>query len=430
MSKKKTENRDKDQQKIEQSAAEAAPAQTGPGAEETGAEAAPATAAGEQAPAAETKAEAEAAADAAKPEADAAAHAEADTPAVNPALVITRAKSKSIAPPLFIVVFLLVAWTGAGGYLLWQEQRGIKTTLDEQDSRTRELADRTAAAQQEGGQLAERLDRAENQLSKVITTDLDALQAQQHTIEGLLETLRDKMERNSQVWITSEAAYLMRLANDRLRLDADLPTTIAALQAADQRLEEFGDPSLFEVRRALAVELTELRGIELPDTTGLALQLSALSDAVDRLPFPHAPATEDTTELTEEAGWRKVAHDMWQELKKLVVIKQKGQAEPALLAPDERYFLQQNLRLKLEAARLAVVRRDTQLFHDSLQRAQEWILLYYDPEAGPTKAALNELADLQRIDLKPALPDIAGSLRALQDWQTQRRNKKSGEGAP
>ncbi len=385
---------------------------------------APETPAAEEAAAANSKTDAPGAQQAADAKPGAA------DPAVNPSLIIERKNKKSIAPPLFIIVLLLVVWTGVGGYLLWHEQRGIKTALDEQASQAQQLAAQTEAAQQQGGQLGERLDRAENQLSKVITSDLENLQAQQHTIEGLLETLRDKVERNSQVWITSEAAYLMRLANDRLRLDADLPTTIAALQAADQRLEEFGDPSLFEVRRALAVELTELRGIELPDLTGLALQVGALSDGVERLPFATSAAAVSTADAPAAEGWRKVAQDLWLELKKLVVIKQKGQAEQALLAPDERHLLQQNLRLTLESARLAVIRRDTPLFHDSLRRAQEWIALYFDAGAAPTTGALNQLAELQRIELRPGLPDIAASLRALEDWQTQRRNKKSGGATP
>ncbi len=340
----------------------------------------------------------------------------------------SAAAKKSLASPIFIIIVLLVLWTGAGGYLIWNEQQDLKTQLTDQEIR---LSAQAEAAHQETARLTEQLDRAENQLSNVITSDLEELQAQQQTIEDLLDTLRDKVERNTQHWAATEVIYLLRLANDRLHLDGDLLTTLAALESADQRLQDFDDPSLFEVRRLLTGEITALRAIPRPDITGIALKLGALGDGVEHLPFPHSPsASENVPSADAEEGWRRVMHDLWQALKQLVVIKHKDQAEQALLTPDERYFLQQNLRLTLESARAAAIRRHTALFHDSLRRARDWIVLYYDRDAGPTQAALNELTRLQELDLSPALPDITGSLRALEAWQLQRRGKTSAGAAP
>lgn len=338
------------------------------------------------------------------------------------------AAKKSLASPLFIIIVLLVAWTGAGGYLIWNEQQALKAQLTDQDN---QLAGQTEAMRQEMRRLTEQLERAESQLSNVITSDLEELQIQQQTIEDLLDTLRDKVERNAQSWATTEVIYLLRLANDRLHLDGDLLTTLAALESADQRLQDFDDPSLFEVRRLLTGEITALRAIDNPDITGIALKLGALGDGVERLPFPHTPSTGESVPVAGASeGWRGVMHDLWQALKQLVVIKHKDQAEQALLTPDEQYVLQQNLHLTLESARAAAIRRNTVLFHDSLRRARDWIALYYDRDAAATQTTLNELARLQEINLSPALPDISGSLRLLEAWQLQRRGKKSGEAVP
>lgn len=334
----------------------------------------------------------------------------------------------TLLSPLFIIIVLLVAWTGAGGYLIWNEQKALKAQLTDQDNR---LAAQAEATRQETARLAEQLERAESQLSNVITSDLEELQTQQQTIEALLDTLRDKVERNAQSWATTEVVYLLRLANDRLHLDGDLLTTLAALESADQRLQDFDDSSLFEVRRLLTGEITALRAIPKPDITGIALKLGALSDGVEHLPFPHSPGTSTAAPSAGAGeGWRGVMHDLWQALRQLVVIKHKDQAEQALLNPDERYFLQQNLRLSLESARTAALRHNTTLFHDNLRRARDWIALYYDRDAAPTQTALNELTRMQEITLSPALPDISGSLRALQAWQLQRRGKTSGRAAP
>lgn len=323
-----------------------------------------------------------------------------------------------------IVAIIALVWLSAGLYLLWHELSKTEAQLTAQ----------TATAQQEIAKLSERVEKAENQLGNVVTGDLEELHTQQQSIEELLDSLRDRVERNPQSWTIAETAYLLRIANDRLRLDGDIATTLVALEAADQRLQSLEDPSLFEVRRSLSQEIEALRALPAPDITGLALHLGALNDSVERLPFPNAPGTlvAPDVEPSPEQGWRKALHDVWQELRKLVVIKRKDQADQLLLTPDDRQLLQQNLRLSLEAAQVALIRRDDKVFHDQLRRAQEWIERYFDRGAAPTQNALQTLAQLQTANIAPPLPNISASLTALEDWQIQRRNKDNtpGEGAP
>ncbi|MDZ7810454.1 MAG: uroporphyrinogen-III C-methyltransferase [Arhodomonas sp.] len=45
---------------------------------------------------------------------------------------------------------------------------------------------------------------------------------------------------------------------------------------------------------------------------------------------------------------------------------------------EERYFLRENLRLRLEGARLAALQGDTSTYRDGLERAREWLQRYYD----------------------------------------------------
>lgn len=322
-----------------------------------------------------------------------------------------------------IVAVIAVAWVGAGLYLLWHQLAETRTQLEQE----------TAAAQQANARLGERLDKTENQLDNVVSSDLEDLYAQQQDIQALLDVLREKVERDPQSWVIAEAVYLLRIANDRLHLDADTATALAALEAADQRLADIHDPSLFEVRRALAQEIAALRAVPAVDVTGLALRLGAINDAVERLPFPLAPGTTAVTanEANEYQGWRRIVHDIWQALRELVIIKHRDQADQVLLTSDERQLLQLNLRLSLEAAQVALIRRDDKIFHDQLRRAQEWITRYNDASAPATQTALQELAHMQETKLTPTPPDLSASLHALEDWQTQRHGKnKKSEGAP
>ncbi len=106
-----------------------------------------------------------------------------------------------------------------------------------------------------------------------------------------------------------------------------------------------------------------------------------------------------------------------------MVIKRRGEADRALLAPDERYFLTQNLRLNLESARIALLRHDRQSYQQALRSAREWIALYFDDTAPAVEATLKELTRLQQIDIAPSLPDISGSLNALRSWLTRQKRQ-------
>ena len=74
-------------------------------------------------------------------------------------------------------------------------------------------------------------------------------------------------------WTNAEARYLLEIANRRLTLDHDWGSALAALQAADERLQSLKDPSLNPTRRALASEIQALRNVVQPDLPGITARL-------------------------------------------------------------------------------------------------------------------------------------------------------------
>ncbi len=89
--------------------------------------------------------------------------------------------------------------------------------------------------------------------------------------------------------------------------------------------------------------------------------------------------------------------------------------EAAVLAPEQRYFLYQNLRLQLESARLALLNPDTDSFQHSLKTAITWLEHYFTgDERDAMLETLNSLAE-QNIDV--SIPDISGSLNWLEEYQ-------------
>ena len=85
------------------------------------------------------------------------------------------------------------------------------------------------------------------------------------------------------------------------------------------------------------------------------------------------------------------------------------------MAPEQRYFLYQNLRLQLESARLALLNADTDSFQHSLKTAITWLEHYFTgDERDAMLETLNSLAE-QNIDV--SIPDISGSLNWLEEYQ-------------
>jgi len=318
-------------------------------------------------------------------------------------------------PSLFALVVL--AAIGAGGYFMWHTLQSMTQQLS---------ADRETDRQQMEA-LQQRSNELEQHVDTAVTAEIKTLQGRQQDLEDSIVTLRSELTGDARVWDVEEVATLMQIANDRLHLEKEVAPSLAALQAADRHLQALNNPALLEVRRLLAEEITALRGTAHPDIDGMALSLNALIQGIDRLPIASAALQSAGSPATApQSGWRGVLHDLWEKLRSLVSIQHHGQADRPLLSPDQRYFLRQNLRLNLEAARIALLRRDGQTFQQTLSSAQEWITRYFDNDAPATAGALQELAHLQQTDIAPSLPDISGSLNALRTWLNGQKAHQAG----
>jgi len=157
-----------------------------------------------------------------------------------------------------------------------------------------------------------------------------------------------------------------------------------------------------------------LSSLEQTDLAGIYLELEAVKDDVARLPLklpdylaarqlPAAPATTDMgfweTLGSELAGYFRIR-------------RVDGDIKP-LLPPDESVYLELNLRLMLEQAQLAALRRQQVVFTQSLSSAADWLAEYLDPEDPQVIRMTDKLRNIAATTLDEPLPDISGSLTAL-----------------
>jgi uroporphyrin-3 C-methyltransferase len=299
------------------------------------------------------------------------------------------------------------------GYDFWFLQKQIPVvshTLETQNSLQTRI-----------DQLEQNLQLANTGLSKEIEARKSE-QAEHQALSAAMQDVSAKLGRSTVAWRMAEVEYLLTVANHRLILAQDRETAIAVFETADNRLKAIGDTALLKVRKAIADELIALRGMPEVDIPGLALRVGSIADSIEQLPLKDkkriaVAMTEETKNKPNK--WQDIPMTMWNDLKSLVQVRRHQQPTEPLLPPSEAWFLYQNLTLKLEQARLAVLRRDTDLFRQDINEAVNWMANYFEAESPAVQSSEQALKAMLNIELQPAVPDVSGSLRLLREVMKQ-----------
>jgi len=145
---------------------------------------------------------------------------------------------------------------------------------------------------------------------------------------------------------------------------------------------------------------------------------AALAAGIDRLPLasrgrPAAEPEKAVAAAPDEAWWRRAGRELWQELKGLVRIQRFDRDDAALLAPEQSFFLRENLKLRVLTARLALFARDQASFRNELKVADDWLGRFFLADDKTVQAAQATLRQALALELAGQLPTLADSEAAL-----------------
>lgn len=329
------------------------------------------------------------------------------------------------------IVLILILVLGGSGYLFLQQlrskQEGLDGALDKGDKRVLELTKQITTIQSQVATMEQKVATQDSQFERVISdhTDRNNEKLTQATGEmrESVQRLQRQLGKTRGDWLIADAEYLLSVANERLHLVGDVNTTLIALEAADQRLRESGDPGVFKVREALAAEVAVLKRIEMPDIVGLSSRLRVLESKTPNLPLflPYLgksseekdPATDNETD--PQAQSESVVDVFLKDLKNLANDETTERPVNMLLLPKEADLIRQNLRLKLEMVRVALIQRNQQLYKENLNAVLEWLAQHFDPTADETKSVIEETQALRDTTLAVEFPEINDSLAMLRN---------------
>jgi uroporphyrin-3 C-methyltransferase len=294
------------------------------------------------------------------------------------------------------------------------------------DNGAQAIEARTVArqAQEQVIEASARLTVAETRLSEVAL--------QRHQLEELMQSLSRSRDENLVVDVESA----IRVAQQQAQLTGSLEPLVAALKSAQQRFERAAQPRLAPVQRAIGRDLERLGSASVNDTTGLLAQIDELVRQVDDLPVLNAVAqaaasrrmnarTQTSTSTSTDsspanagaAWWQSALQRGWEvlrdEARGLVRVSRIDQPEAILLAPDQVFFLRENLKLKLLNARLGILARQYDLARSDLAGATAALNKYFDPASRRTQNAATVLQQAYAHMKTAELPRLEETLSAL-----------------
>jgi uroporphyrin-3 C-methyltransferase len=320
---------------------------------------------------------------------------------------------------------VLAALATAALVLAWNSGQRVKSLESElvkrqQDSGSQATEARTLARQAEltSREAAAKLALLE---ARVAETSLQRTQ-----IEELIQSLARSRDEN----VLADLDAAIRVAQQQAAITGSAEPLVLTLKQADERLARFNQPRLERVRRAVAQDLERTRSAGVTDITLLTIRLDEVIRQIDDLPLLSAAERRTGARPAEAASaapaasasilgfpigqhWGDFTAAAWREVKSLVRVTRIDQPEAMLVAPEQAFFLRENLKLRLLNARLALLSRQFDTAQSDLRDAQVSLDRYFDRSTRRVLAASELLRTLAGQARLVSVPRPDATLAAI-----------------
>ena len=335
-----------------------------------------------------------------------------------------RRRGKIIGRLVFgLVVIALIGSTALAlwfGNQQWQEYRGLS------DQRRAQLADldrRDKAATQSRAAFDQRLQRQQDGRALLLER-LDGLQLR---VDAQALRLAELGSTSRTDWLLAEAAYLARLANQRLYTERSTVNPLALLASIDSIFRDLDNPQFLPVRAALAQDVASLQRVGDVDIDGLYLQLDSLDRHLQALDtWPLAKGSHRAPTAAAQRQIEPVVADItaWQTLVErfsgLLRVERRNLPIVPLMDDRQEGQLKVTLGRLVAQAQAALLSQRPHVFRLSVSEARR-ILREHFPDHSDSRLLAQQLSLLAERPIVQPLPTIDGSLRAIDTALALRR---------
>ena len=260
---------------------------------------------------------------------------------------------------------------------------------------------------------------------------------QRSQLEELIQSLSRSRDEN----VLTDIDAAIRVALQQTAITGSAEPLVATLKQSDERLARYKQPRLEGVRRAIARDLDRVRAISVADISSLSIKLDEAIRMVDELPLvavaearkdaaardakaasaPARPASAASSAASAAAAWGgkvgdawgAVTERVWAEARSLVRVTRIDHPDAMLLAPEQSFFVRENLKLRLLNARLALLSRQFDTAQGDLQAAQASLDRYFDRSARRTLVATELIRQVATQARQVGVPRPDDTLAAL-----------------
>ena len=353
-----------------------------------------------------------------------------------PAVVVTRRLPGWLAPAVLALLVLLIVIALVQA---WSAQQRVRTLEQELVRRQQDSGRQSGEAQMMARQAQE---VARDSAAKValLEAKLSEVAIQRSQLEDLIQSLSRSRDEN--VLVDIDAG--LRVAQQQAAITGSAEPLVAALKQADERLARYSQPRLDGVRRAIARDIDRVKSVGVADIGGLSIKVDEVVRLVDELPLlaqaeprrePPKPAAAAASvprpsarsaspvggtptpvggglaELSDRLG--ALFDRVWGETRSLVRVSRIDNPDAMWLAPEQAFFLRENLKLRLLNARLAVLSRQFDAAQTDLLSAQQALERYFDRSSRRTTVALELVKQVAAGARQVVLPRPDDTLAAL-----------------
>jgi len=260
-----------------------------------------------------------------------------------------------------------------------------------------------------------------------------------------LEELIQQLSRSRDENVLADVDAAIRVALQQVAITGSAEPLAGALRQADERLTRINQPRMERVRRALARDIDRVKTVAVADIATLTIRLDESVRMVDELPLISQPerrsqlAAAVATKAASRPGsgalaatapgvWWQAAQDawftaserVWAEVRSLVRVSRIDRPEAMLVAPEQGWFLRENLKLRLLNARLALQSRQYDTVQSDLREAQSALDRYFDRSSRRVVVASDLLRQVSMLARQVSVPRPDETLAAIAAAQAGR----------
>jgi uroporphyrin-3 C-methyltransferase len=290
----------------------------------------------------------------------------------------------------------------------WDTRKRLKS-LEQELVRRQSQSQADAAEARLAARAAQDLSREWAAKAALLEARVNETSMQRSQVEELLQSVARSRDEN----VLADVEAAVRVAAQQAAITGSAAPLITTLQQAEERLARYNQPRLERVRRAIAKDLERARAQGVTDVAGLSSKLDEVVRSVDELPMlgtavppalvasaaartakaatlkastPGAASQPAPAASPEPTGWKDRAAAWWQQLtgaateeaRALMRVTRIDAPEAALAAPEQQFFLRENMKLRLLNARLALLSRQFDVAQGDLRDTLSLTERYFD----------------------------------------------------